>query len=68
VEGLLPEMPGKRFPGRIALLRDEAEFTPKNVQTRSERTRLVYGVKLVFPNPDGILKPGMTIEVKWPDM
>jgi multidrug efflux pump subunit AcrA (membrane-fusion protein) len=27
----------------------------------------VYGVKLVFPNPDGILKPGMTIEVKLPE-
>ncbi len=67
VEGLLPEMPEKQFPGTIALIRDEAEFTPKNVQTRSERTRLVYGVKLVFPNPDGVLKPGMTIEVKLPD-
>jgi HlyD family secretion protein len=60
-------MPEKKFPGTIALIRDEAEFTPKNVQTRSERTRLVYGVKLVFPNPEGILKPGMTIEVKLPE-
>lgn len=67
VEGLLPEMPEKKFTGTIALIRDEAEFTPKNVQTRSERTRLVYGIKLVFPNPEGILKPGMTIEVKLPE-
>lgn len=66
VEGRLPEMPGRKFTGTIALIRDEAEFTPKNVQTRSERTRLVYGVKLLFPNPEGILKPGMTIEVGLP--
>lgn len=67
VEGSLPEVKGRRFPGRIAHIRDEAEFTPRNVQTREERTRLVYGVKVVFPNPDGILKPGMTIEVLIPE-
>ncbi len=54
------------FQGRISKINDEAEFTPKNVQTQAERTRLVYGVKCVFPNPDEILKPGMTIEVEFP--
>jgi HlyD family secretion protein len=67
VAGILPEMPGRRFPGKIVLIRDQAEFTPKNVQTRDERTRLVYGVKLVFPNPDKVLKPGMTVEVELPE-
>jgi HlyD family secretion protein len=67
VEGFLPEMPGRTFTGRIILIRDEAEFTPKNVQTRDERSRLVYGVKIVFANPDKILKPGMTVEVKLPE-
>jgi HlyD family secretion protein len=67
VAGSLPELPGRAFPGRIALIRDEAEFTPKNVQTRDERSRLVYGVKVVFANPDRVLKPGMTIEVKLPE-
>jgi HlyD family secretion protein len=66
VTGSLPEMRGKKFAGRIARIREEAEFTPRNVQTREERTRLVYGVKVAFPNPDGILKPGMTIEVRLP--
>ncbi len=61
---MLPEMPGRFFPGRIAMIRKEAEFTPKNVQTRNERARLVYGVKILFPNPEETLKPGMTIEVK----
>lgn len=67
LEGILPEMPGRTFKGRISFIRGEAEFTPKNVQTRNERTRLVYGVKIEFPNPDRVLKPGMTIEVKLPE-
>ncbi len=63
VTGALPELRKKVFAGRLAEIRERAEFTPKNVQTREERTRLVYGVKVAFPNPDRILKPGMTIEV-----
>jgi HlyD family secretion protein len=66
VTGFLPEVKGKKLPGRVARIREEAEFTPKNVQTREERTRLVYGVKIAFPNPDGLLKPGMTVEVRLP--
>jgi len=66
VTGFLAETGGRKFPGRIAHIREKAEFTPKNVQTREERTRLVYGIKVSFPNPDGILKPGMTIEVRFP--
>jgi len=63
VTGYLPELGGRALPGKIIKLSDEAEFTPKNVQTREERTRLVYGVKIEFANPDGLLKPGMPIEV-----
>lgn len=64
VTGYISEMNMKEFQGKIRVISDQAEFTPKNVQTREERTRLVYGIKVTFPNPDGILKPGMTIEVK----
>ncbi len=62
VVGTLPEAPDLTFPGRIIKISEQAEFTPKNVQTRAERTRLVYGVKVQFENPDLILKSGMTIE------
>ena len=62
--GFLPELGMRAFPGRIGRINDEAEFTPKNVQTRQERTRIVHGVKVVFPNPEAILKPGMSIEVR----
>lgn len=64
VKARLPEMDDKSFPGTVSFINPEAEFTPKNVQTREERTRLVYAVKVRFKNPDGILKPGMTLE--WP--
>lgn len=62
VTGILPEAEGQTFSGTIIKINEEAEFTPKNVQTRQERTRLVFGVKVRFDNPDLILKSGMTIE------
>jgi HlyD family secretion protein len=62
----LAEDPGKFFEGKITHINDQAEFTPKNVQTEKERTNLVYAVKVTFPNPDGLLKPGMTLEVSIP--
>jgi len=66
--GHLPELADRAFEGTILKINDEAEFTPKNVQTRSERQRLVFGVKIGFlgSNEDEVLKPGMTIEVVLP--
>jgi len=66
--GYLPELKMREFVGRIIKINDEAEFTPKNVQTRAERERLVFGVKVSFlgSNEEEVLKPGMTIEVKLP--
>jgi HlyD family secretion protein len=67
--GFLPELRDRRFEGVILKINDEAEFTPKNVQTRAERERLVFGVKVSFNDANGeeILKPGMTIEVALPE-
>jgi len=62
VKGIVPEDEARAFEGVVLKINDEAEFTPKNVQTRTERTRLVYGIKIEFDNKDGFLKPGMTIE------
>ncbi len=64
VTGYLPELNMRPFEGQISSISDAAEFTPKNVQTREERTRLVFGIKVTFTNPDEQLKPGMSIEVK----
>jgi len=49
--------------GRVAWISSEAEFTPTPIQTREERTDQVYAVKIVVPNPDGLLKIGMPGEV-----
>ena len=62
ITAVLPEDNNRKFIGHIIKSSEEAEFTPKNVQTRDERTRLVYGVKVQFENPDLILKSGMTLE------
>lgn len=51
--------PQKPFSGKVTYISSIAEFTPKNVQTKEDRTKLVFGVKIDIPNPDGILKPGM---------
>jgi HlyD family secretion protein len=45
--------------GTIVYISPIAEFTPKNVQTKEDRTKLVFGVKLEVPNPKSILKAGM---------
>lgn len=51
--------PDKTFAGRVSYISDIAEFTPKNVQTRDDRTKLVFGVKIEIANNEGSLKPGM---------
>jgi HlyD family secretion protein len=52
--------PEKAFPAQVGEIAAEAEFTPKEVQTRQERTRLVFGVKLYLQkNPDHALTPGL---------
>jgi HlyD family secretion protein len=68
VQAFLPELNDRAFTGKILKINSEAEFTPKNVQTQSERARLVFGVKISFlgENDSEVLKPGMTIEVALP--
>ena len=49
----------KTFEGRVIYISPEAEFTPRNIQTQDERTKLVFAVKIEVKNPDFDLKPGM---------
>lgn len=51
--------PGRPFPAKVREVHNQAEFTPKDVQTREERVKLVFAVKLAVENPGGLLKPGM---------
>lgn len=50
---------GKARSGRLSFVASRAEFTPKNVQTRDERVKLVYRIKVALANADGLFKPGM---------
>ncbi|MFW9804976.1 MAG: HlyD family secretion protein, partial [Candidatus Thorarchaeota archaeon] len=51
--------PDTPFTGYVTYISDEAEFTPKNIQTREERTTTVFAVKIKLENEDQHLKPGM---------
>lgn len=50
--------------GEISFVASEAEFTPKNVQTRDERVKLVFRVKIRLFNDDHLFKPGMPAEAR----
>jgi HlyD family secretion protein len=54
----------RELPGTITWIADQAEFTPKTIQTKEERANLVYAVKVKVKN-DGFLKIGMYGEVKF---
>jgi HlyD family secretion protein len=61
---LMDALKNETLKGRVTWVSAEAEFTPKNVQTRDARTQLVYAVKLSVSNPDGRLHIGMPAEVQ----
>jgi HlyD family secretion protein len=54
--------PGKIYKGTVTFISSRAEFTPKNVQTREERVKQVYRVKITIPNTKQELKIGMPAE------
>jgi HlyD family secretion protein len=58
--------PGAVFRGAIRSVAAEAEFTPRNIQTREDRDRLVYAVRVTIPNRERKLRPGMPVEVRIP--
>ena len=56
--------PDKTYEGKVVYISPEAEFTPKSVQTKDERTKLVFAVKIAIDNPEFELKAGMPADVK----
>lgn len=55
--------PKRTFAGTIAYVAPRAEFTPRNVQTREDRERLVYAVEVRIPNRKLLLREGMPVQV-----
>ena len=58
--------PGQAFTARVTRIADQAEFTPRNVQTQEERSSTVYAVQLSVDDLAGKLKPGMPADVLFP--
>jgi HlyD family secretion protein len=58
--------PGETFEGKVRTVAFEAEFTPRNIQTRTDRDRLVYPVEVTVRNRDGKLRAGMPVQVSIP--
>jgi HlyD family secretion protein len=57
--------PGRTYGGEVSFIASEAEFTPKNVQTRDERVKLVYAVKVrITRDASYDLKPGVPADVE----
>jgi HlyD family secretion protein len=51
--------PGNKYVGRISMISENAEFTPKSVETHAERVTLVYRIRIDIENQSHELKPGM---------
>ena len=56
--------PNKTYTGTVTYIADQAEFTPRNVQTTEERKSTVFAIKVSLDNPNLDLKPGMPADVE----
>ncbi len=56
--------PGKIYNGRVSFIASEAEFTPKQIQTKEERVKLVYRIKIDVENPNRELKLNMPVDAE----
>jgi HlyD family secretion protein len=55
--------PSETFKGEVVRIADKAEYTPRNVQSADGRATTVYAIKILVPNPNHRLKPGMPADV-----
>lgn len=63
---VLTDAGGTGLGGTVSYISPKAEFTPRNVQTAEERSKLVYRVRISVDNKDGVLKQGMPVEAAIP--
>ena len=55
---------GKSYPGRVSFISSASEFTPKQIQTKEERVKLVYRIKIDVENPQRELKSNMPVDAE----
>ncbi|MGH7336193.1 MAG: efflux RND transporter periplasmic adaptor subunit, partial [Myxococcota bacterium] len=60
------DAPGPGIAGTVTFISPKAEFTPRNVQTADERSKLVYRIKVSVDNSQGVLKQGMPVDAELP--
>jgi HlyD family secretion protein len=63
---LFTDAGGAGIAGTVTFISPKAEFTPRNVQTAEERSKLVFRVKVSVDNRSGVLKQGMPVEADIP--
>ncbi|MDR1711290.1 MAG: efflux RND transporter periplasmic adaptor subunit [Propionibacteriaceae bacterium] len=51
------------FAGKVTFIASQAQFTPNTIQTKEQRVKLVYEVRVELDDPSGTLKPGMPVDV-----
>jgi HlyD family secretion protein len=61
---VLTDAGGAAIDGTVTFISPRAEFTPRNVQTADERSKLVYRIKVSVDNRAGVLKPGMPVDAE----
>jgi HlyD family secretion protein len=61
---VLTDAGGKGIQGKVTFVSPRAEFTPRNVQTAEERSKLVYRIKVTVDNSAGVLKVGMPVDAE----
>jgi len=64
VKVTIDSYPNKFFDGTVVSISNKAEFTPKTIQTKDERVKLVFAVKVAVKNDEMILKPGMPADAE----
>lgn len=62
---MVDSFPGDVFDAQVIRIADQAEFTPRNVQTEEGRRNTVFAIELALTNPNGKLKPGMPADVEF---
>ena len=63
---LFTDAGGAGVKGTISAIAEHAEFTPRNVQTADDRSKLVYRIKIAVDNASGTFKVGMPVEAEIP--
>jgi HlyD family secretion protein len=58
-----PDSAGEPYTGTVSFVASEAEFTPNNVETKDQRTKLVFEVRVRISDTSGALKAGMPVDV-----